>query len=137
MSEENVETYKRALDAINRRDIDAVLEELDPGVEWHDAFALMTEGEATVYRGREGVRAMFGGLYEAFASIARKDSEIRDLHPKQRLVAIGVVRARGKESGVEIESPICTVLDFEQGKVIRVRYFLESKEAFEAAGLSE
>jgi hypothetical protein len=30
MSEENVEAFKRALEAGNRRDFDALLEELDP-----------------------------------------------------------------------------------------------------------
>ena len=33
MSQENVETFKRGLDAYNRRDIEALLEELDPDVE--------------------------------------------------------------------------------------------------------
>jgi hypothetical protein len=38
MSRENVETFKRAVDAFNRGDIDAVLEELDAEVEWHPVF---------------------------------------------------------------------------------------------------
>ena len=31
MSHENVETFKRAVEAANRRDVEALLEELDPG----------------------------------------------------------------------------------------------------------
>jgi hypothetical protein len=56
MSEENVEAFKRATEVGNRRDVEAILEELDRDVEWHDVFALMFGGEATVYRGHEGVR---------------------------------------------------------------------------------
>ncbi len=33
MSEENVETVKRGVDAYNRRDVEALLEVLDPEVE--------------------------------------------------------------------------------------------------------
>ena len=38
MSEENVEAVRRFLDAYNRRDIEALLAELDPEVEWHPAL---------------------------------------------------------------------------------------------------
>ena len=33
MSQENIETFKRAFDAINRRDPEALISELDPEVE--------------------------------------------------------------------------------------------------------
>ena len=56
MSQENVEVYKRAVDATNRRDLDALLVEFDPDVEWHSALVGMgTE----VYRGKQGIREMF------------------------------------------------------------------------------
>jgi ketosteroid isomerase-like protein len=41
MSQENVEAFKRGLDAYNRRDLDALLETLDPDVEWHPALAVV------------------------------------------------------------------------------------------------
>ena len=56
MSQENVETFKGALDAFTRRDIDAFLEAFDPEVEWHAAMEIMLGGEARIYRGHEGVR---------------------------------------------------------------------------------
>src|SRR5918994_7434095 len=45
MSKENVEAFKRALEAGNRRDFDALLEELDPEVEWHPAMERCWEGK--------------------------------------------------------------------------------------------
>ena len=38
MSEENVALLRRAVEAYNRRDIPALLEELDPEVKWHPAL---------------------------------------------------------------------------------------------------
>ena len=38
MSEENAELLRRAVDAYNRRDVEALCAELDPEVEWHPAL---------------------------------------------------------------------------------------------------
>jgi hypothetical protein len=38
MSQENVELTKRALEAYNRRDVDALLEDLDQSIELHPAL---------------------------------------------------------------------------------------------------
>jgi hypothetical protein len=66
MSQENVEAFKRFTAAQNRRDFAAMLDELDPEVEWHSAIMGSLSGEATVFRGRDGVREMLRDLYEAF-----------------------------------------------------------------------
>jgi hypothetical protein len=55
-----------------------------------------------VYRGHEGVPEMFRDFYDVFAEIDVEFSEIRDLG--DRVVAIGRIRTRGKESGAETES---------------------------------
>jgi ketosteroid isomerase-like protein len=135
MSEENVEAFKRAVEASNRRDVEAVLEELDPEVEWHPAMAALLGGKATVFRGHEGVRKMLRELDEAFAEIDMEFSEIRDLG--ERIVAIGRRRTRGKASGAETETPLCYVIELKNGKAIRIRSYLDPREALEAAGLSE
>ena len=128
-------SFKRFLDAYNRRDVEAMLGELDPAVEWHPAILPPLEGEPTVYRGHEGVREWVRDLDEVFAEIDVEFSEIRDLG--DRIVAIGSIRMRGKGSGAETESPIASVSDFKNGRSIRVRTYLDPKEALEAAGLRE
>jgi hypothetical protein len=61
MSEENVESYKRAVEASNRHDLEALLEELDPEVEWcPQVVGLGSE----VYRGAEGIHELFGDIDE-------------------------------------------------------------------------
>ena len=135
MSQENVETFKRAIDAYNRRDVDGLLETLDPEVEWYSALMVPMGGKATVFRGYEGIRELFRDLDEVLDDWHAEYPEIRDLG--DRIVAIGWVRTRGRGSGAETESPIGTVSDIKDGKAIRIRTYLDADEALEAAGLSE
>jgi ketosteroid isomerase-like protein len=69
MSKENVEAFKRGLEAGNRGDVDALLAELHPEIEWHSALHVLMGGQQTVFRGHDGVRTMIGDLYEAFAEV--------------------------------------------------------------------
>ena len=133
MSQENVEAFKRFADANNRRDVGALLEELDADVEWQSVVLGSLGGEATVHRGHEGVREMLRDLYEAFSEFRVEFSEIRDLG--DRVVGIGRWVTRGEESGVETTPPLASVVDFKNGKAIRVRSYLDPQEALEAAGL--
>ena len=135
MSQDKVEAFKRGLEAGNRGDVETLLEVLDPEVAWRSALHALLGGEATVYRGHDGVREMLGDLDEAFDEIHIEISEIRDLG--EGLVAIGRTRARGKESGAETETPLALVTDVKNGKTISIRAFLDPKKALEAAGLSE
>src|SRR5687768_13166032 len=118
MSQENVEMFKRAIDAYNRKDIDALLERLDPEVEWHGALQTMFGREATRYRGHDGVRQWVRDIDEALGDIRLELPEIRDLG--DRAVAIGRLRARGKASGAETESPFAIVTEWKNGKATRV-----------------
>lgn len=135
MSRENVETFKRAAEAINRRDVEALLDWVDPEVQWHPVMLASVAGGATVYRGHEGVREWIGDVDESFGETYSEFPEVRDLG--DRVVAIGQLRVRGKESGVEVESPIIYVADFRNGKAFLVRTFLDRDQALEAAGLAE
>ena len=135
MSQENVETFKRAIEAYNRRDIDAFLEGIDPEIELQGALQALLESETTVYRGHDGVRRWVRDIDEALADIRLELPEIRDLG--DRLVALGRLRARGTASGADTESPFGCVVEWEDGKATRVLSFLDPKEAREAAGLAE
>jgi ketosteroid isomerase-like protein len=135
MSQENVEKTKRGAEAVSRRDIEALLEDLDPEVEWTPAFPVLLGGGTKVYRGHDGVRQMFRAFYDALDEIHAEYSEFRDLG--DRVVAIGRIRTRGKASGATTESPFALVSDLKNGKTIRVRTYLDPKEALEAAGLRE
>ena len=134
MSEENIETLKRGFEAASRLDGDALLEDLDPEIEWRPRFQIMLGGEARVFRGHEGVREAFRDLYGALDGIKPEVSEVRD--PGDQIVALGRLSIRGKGSGAEAESPAGWVVEFKNGKVVRASEYLDPKEALEAAGLS-
>jgi ketosteroid isomerase-like protein len=133
MSRENVEAFKRAVEANNRRDVEAFLEELHPEVEWHPGLPALLGGEATVGRGHEGARELLRDVYDALTVFHLEISEIRELD--DRIVAIGRMLARGRESGAETEAPWNYVVQFKNGKAILIQTYLDPKAALEAAGL--
>jgi ketosteroid isomerase-like protein len=135
MSQENVDTFKRTAEAYRRRDIEAMLAELDPEVEWHPGLPAFLGGEATVYRGHDGIRELVRDLDEHFSEFNNEYSEIRDLG--DQVLAFGHIRARGKASGAETVSPLAFLVESKDGKAIRVRTYLDPKDALEAAGLRE
>ena len=135
MSQQNVEIVRRVADAYNRRDVGAMLGELHPEIEWQPWLQVQLGGGATVYRGHQGVREGIREREEAFSEIQAEPAEVRDLG--ERVVVIGHLRGRGKESGAITESAIAWIVDFESGKVVRVREYLDPEEALEAAGVSE
>jgi ketosteroid isomerase-like protein len=135
MSQENVETVVRLIDAYNRRDVETMLQDLDPAAEWRPALPLIL-GEATVYHGHEGAREWLRNLYDVVDEAEVEYSEIRDLG--DRVLGIGHMRIRGRGSGAETDSPFAHLTDFSpDGKAIRMWTYLDPDEALDAAGLSE
>ena len=135
MSEENVETFRRAVEAYARHDDDALVELFDAEVEVQPALVVTLGGEATVYRGHEGVREWLRDTDDAFVERSVVVSEVLDLG--SRLIAHGRTRFVGRASGAATESALAWVVDFSRGRVIRLRSYLDPTEAFKAAGLSE
>jgi len=129
MSQENVETFRRNNEAVNRRDLEAFLFDMDPEIEFIPRRAAV-QG---VYRGYEGMRKYFADNAESFDLYQVSHDEFRDLG--DRLVAFGTVRARGKESGVEVTTPTAIVVTFRDGKMVRVQDYGERSEALKAVGL--
>ena len=61
--------------------------------------------------------------------------DFRDLG--DRVLALGTVRAVGKESGVEVEMPYTVVVTVKDGLVTHFTDYGDREKALEAAGLSE
>jgi ketosteroid isomerase-like protein len=133
MSKENVDIVRRALEAFPRGDVEEMLSYLDPELEWHSAIVGGAEGN--VYRGHEGFRRWYADSFESFEELTNEWSEFRDLG--DRVLALGRVKARGRESGVEVDSPMGWVFTVRSGKAVKAEGFLSREEALEAAGLTE
>ena len=135
MSQENVEAFKRAVDAINRGDIEASLKDLDPDVEFHAFMEELLGGEGRVYLGYAGVREFYRDFSEHFNQLHWEYPDIRDLG--DRVLAIGTFRARGRASGAEVETPLGVLTDFKNGIATRVWSTGDPSGVLEAAGLAE
>jgi ketosteroid isomerase-like protein len=133
MSEQNVDTVRRLFPAFNRRDIAALLDTLDPDVEWVPIMAVL---EGRVYRGHEGVKEWIEHLDEYWEFFEVDADKFRDLG--DRVLALGRWRARGRVSGVGLENePGTWLLHFKDGRVARLQTFTDRTEGLEAAGLEE
>jgi ketosteroid isomerase-like protein len=132
MSEENVEIVRRGAESFNRRDIAAILSDLDEDAEWVED---QRYPGAETFRGPSGVERSIRKWWDAWAEIAMEIEETIDLG--DRVVLAGRVRARGHDSDVAVDAPFGGVYEFRAGKVVRVRVLGSRDEALEAVELSE
>jgi ketosteroid isomerase-like protein len=131
MSQENVDAIRAAVEAMNRRDIEGVLQLMDPKVRFEHRLAAL-EGD---FVGIDGVRGWFADLVETFDAWQIHCPDIRDLG--DRVLALGIIKATGTESGVETELPLTVVARFKDERITHFTDFGDRAKALEAAGLSE
>jgi ketosteroid isomerase-like protein len=134
MSQENVEIFRRFVDAFNCRDVEAMVEVVDAGVEWRPAAPVALGGEAVVYRGHPGISEGLRDLRDSFAELQLEISEFQEVG--DRVVGTGRVHTRGRESGAEFDSAFGAVIEFKNGKATQIRSYLDIGKALGAAGLS-
>lgn len=132
MSQQNVAAAKRIYEARNRGDVDAVIEECDPEVEWRPHLADLS-GKAL--RGRGEVRSYLDSLQEDWESFQHETERFMDAGDK--VVVLTHARARGRESGVEVDVPVAHVLSFDAGKCTGFVSYYDRAEALRSAGLEE
>ena len=134
MSQENVELVRRAFDAFNRRDADALLSCFHADAEWRPAFA-PGGMEGRTYVGHDGILKWLAEVSESWEKFELRDFNARPAGA--RVVVLGHIHARGRASGVEIDQGLGQVWEIEQGKAVRTTAYASQAEALEAAGLSE
>jgi ketosteroid isomerase-like protein len=133
MSEENVGAVRKAWNALNRGDLDAFIEFFDAEIEWHDLPGMPGGG---VHQGRDAFRRHVESFSEAWGEVRMEVEEIRSMG--DRVVARGRYVGIGRESGIPVENPASgAIYEFRNGRILRVRQFVDHAEALEAAGLAE
>ena len=132
MSAGNIEIVKVLMDAVNRRDIDTFAGVTTEDFEWFPVFAARVGGD--VYRGREGIEAFLGEVDETWEEFRPVPEEYRDLG--NRVLGLGRLKTRGRASGVPSDSPWGGVYDIRDGKISRIRTYLDYDEALRTAGVS-
>ena len=131
MSQENADVVRRALAALDRRDVEAYLEVASPQIELITP-ALPLQGPIT---GHEGIRDFFREMWSFSEASEFQVEEIRAV--EARVLAFFVITATGRQSEVETSARVAGVYDVEHGKIRRAHIFADRAEALEAVGLSE
>ena len=136
MSQENVETVQRAIEAWNADDLDAFLAELDADVEWHPAIQPGLEGRATTTEVMTA-RNRSGGRTAARHGNASPIGPRSSATSASRSSRLGHMDLTARATGIEFSQELGEVFDLRAGKIVRIRDFLTHAEALEAAGLAE
>jgi ketosteroid isomerase-like protein len=132
MSPKNLEMVREAVAALNHRDVDRYLACCTDDVQLLPP-TVAVEG---VYEGPSGVRRFFADVQDAVPDFRLDLDRLEAIGP-DRVMAFFSVAVSGRASGVGVAFPTTTIYDFADGKVNRVRVFLDRASALEPAGLSE
>jgi ketosteroid isomerase-like protein len=133
MPQENVELlFRMLIDAYNGGDVEAMVELMDPEVEWCPLSA-QVEGDES-YRGRDGIRLWAANSAAVWDEIEARVDEVRVLD--DTVLALGGLQGRF-HSGVALKMDVAWVYRYRDGLMIWGRLYKKRAEAFEAVGLSE
>ena len=132
MSQDYGKNIERAYEAMSRLDAEALVALCEPDVEFRSRIA---EADDVTYRGHDGVRDYIATLAEAFEWVRTEPLEV--IEGSDRAVVCNRFRARGRQSGVEVEERFFQALRFRGDKVRWWAFYPSKSEALEAVGLSE
>lgn len=134
MSQENVELTLLALDAWNRRDVEAAVALWDPEGVWYPPFEQL---EGRTYRGPAEARQYYEDLAEFSEESHAELPEVHDLG--DQVLGLGRIWHRFA-SGVELDQDVAFLLTWRNGKCAEARAWIGQAahaDALQAAGLSE
>ena len=132
MSRQNIEMFRRNVEAFNRGDEEAWLEAYHPDA----TFAPISTPIAGVYRRHAGLRRWFADNRESFETFLVAFADIRDLGD-DRLLVIGTIHLRARGSGIETDVPTAAIATWREGLLIDWKDYGDPAMAIEAAGLRE
>ena len=129
MSSEDVEIFRRAIDALNRADVEAIPELADPEVVLEPLRAPVSGA----YIGHQGMRQFFADTAETFGRFWIELDDVRDLGD-DRVLVLGTMHARVRLGGLETEATTAGIATFRDGRVIHWKDLGDRAKAVEAAG---
>src|SRR5581483_6073435 len=110
MSQENVDLFQRNVEAFNRDDIESWIATYHPDA----TFAPISAPVAGVYRGHAGIRRWLADNRETFETFRVNYADIRDLGA-DRLLVIGTIHLRARESGIETDLATAAIATWRDG----------------------
>jgi ketosteroid isomerase-like protein len=120
---DNVTLVQRSYASFEDGDLDAVLADMHPDIEWHQAQGLPHGG---FYRGVDEVRRnIFEPLdAEWWDEFTAKPDEFLDAG--EQVVVLGRYRGIAKGTGKELDVPFVHVWTVRDGQAVRFRQFLDT-----------
>jgi ketosteroid isomerase-like protein len=130
-------TVALAVEAYNRRDLEAVAIAYDPELEYYPYREFVEAALAEpCYHGRAGYRSYIEATEEVWgADVRMEPTELIDMG--DRLVLLADMPMRAQASGIPLAQTYAGVSTIRDGRVIRQDDYLNHAEALEAVGLSQ
>jgi ketosteroid isomerase-like protein len=132
MSEANVEVVRRIVAALNARDLEGYLACCTEDVELHTPVEVLVG----VHEGPEGIRRWFADIEDAGPDFHIDLRGVKAIGGDQ-VLAFCHVASTGRASGIPVTMETANIYDLIDGKISRVRIFLDHGEALKAVGLEE
>jgi ketosteroid isomerase-like protein len=130
MSAGNVEVVRRSYEQFQETG-EIPWEMFDPDIEVRDHDLPDAIGE--VFRGHEGYERWIAIWDDAWEEYEVEPTDLVDAGD-DKVIAIFILRAKGKGSGVETKRENAVVYTIKDAKVARCDYYGDPEKAFEAAG---
>jgi ketosteroid isomerase-like protein len=132
MPSDNVEIVRRAHEALNSGDIDALIALCDSRFRLDMSDRVFNPA---VYDGHEGILRFHSEVHEVWESYVWTPEEFIEVGPD--VLALIRSSARGRGSGVEVERETAMVWTVRQGRAIALRFFRNREKALNALRLDE
>jgi ketosteroid isomerase-like protein len=133
---ENLELARRSYALMNRGEIDRFIELMHPDYEFHTGVNVPSI--PSVVRGRDELRAWIRQWYEEpWEEQLQMDVHRIEELDDGRVLALLTLRARGRESGVEVDTEYAHILTLRDGLCLRVDGFPSWRRALAAAGVAD
>jgi ketosteroid isomerase-like protein len=132
VSSSNIEIVRGCYEAFNHKGREAMLEFLDPEIEWDESD--LPARRPGIYHGHDGIIRLLNEnatLWEDI-NIAIDDVMQGD---DGRVIAFIRAKGTGRNTGVDVELASAQVWTLRDGKAVHVRLYLDREEALQAAGV--
>ena len=130
VSAANVELVRRVYEALLRDDLEGALELMDEEIEYVNPDYAVESGRRY---GHAGIRANVENMRASFTSWRFQPEEFIDAGDD--VVVVGTFRARGRDSGIEIDRRQSRLWTIRDGKVTRYQWFDGPDEALDVSEL--
>jgi len=132
VSQENVEVVRRAHQALNGGDMDAlvVLCDVEFRLDMSDRIF-----NPAIYEGHDGIRRFYSEVRDVWAKYVWEPEQL--MEAGDNVVALLRSGGTGRGSGVEVERRTAMVWTLREGRATALRFFRDRNKALKAVGLEK